>query len=90
MQSHLHIMLQYQSIPSHQFLATLQDSQCLNTSQGPGTGLSPKLENVGGSAGNPDSKNIYANVDEEYGSSCIYSVESVPERPANACEYLVV
>ena len=56
-----------------------------------GTGF-PKLQEQEGSAGNPDSEEIYESIDEslfdEYESSYIYRVESVPERPANTCKFI--
>ena len=56
---------------------------------GPGIGF-PKLQEQDGSAGNPDSEDIYESIDEslfeEYESSYIYRVESVPNRPANTCK----
>jgi hypothetical protein len=59
---------------------------------GPGTRF-PKLQEQDGSSGNPDSEEIYESIDEslfdEYESSYIYRVESVPERPANTCKFIV-
>lgn len=56
---------------------------------GPGIGF-PKLQEQDGSTGNPDSEDIYESIDEslfeEYESSYIYRVESVPDRPANTCK----
>ncbi len=58
----------------------------------PGTRLST-LQEQDGSAGNPDSEEIYESIDEslfdEYESSYIYNVESVPERPANTCKLII-
>ena len=52
---------------------------------GPGGGTFPRLQEQG--SGNPDSEDIYESIDgslfEEYESSYIYRVESVPDRPAN-------
>lgn len=50
----------------------------------------PKLQEQGGSSGNPDLEEIYESIDEslfeEYESSYIYRVESVPEKP---CKYSI-